>query len=51
MGKDRWGLRLDPRTKLVVLVLVNLALTIAVRPGYAHVLVAAANYQDRKSVV
>lgn len=42
MGKDRWGLRLDPRTKLVVLVLVNLALTIAVRPGYAHVLVAAA---------
>ena len=46
MGKDnsrgRWGLRLDPRTKLVVLVLVNLALTIAIRPGYAHVLVAAA---------
>ena len=42
MGKDRWGLRLDPRTKLVVLVLVNLARTVAVRPGYAHVLVAAA---------
>ena len=45
MGRDRqgrWGLRLDPRTKLVVLVLINLALTVAVRPGYAHVLVAAA---------
>lgn len=46
MGKDnsrgRWGLRLDPRAKLVVLVLVNLALTVAIRPGYAHVLVAAA---------
>ena len=46
MGKNnsqqRWGLRLDPRTKLIVLVLVNIALTIAVHPWYAHVLVAAA---------
>ncbi|WKR20641.1 energy-coupling factor transporter transmembrane component T [Actinomyces israelii] len=45
MGRDnqgRWGLRLDPRTKLIVLVLINLALTIAVHPGYAHILVAAA---------
>ena len=45
MGRDNQGrrsLRLDPRTKLIVLVLINLALTIAVHPGYAHILVAAA---------
>ena len=42
MGKDRWGLRLDPRTKLVVLVLVNLALTIAVRPGSVTSICSAA---------
>jgi len=45
VGRDNQGrrsLRLDPRTKLIVLVLINLALTSAVHPGYAHILVAAA---------
>ena len=45
MGRDNQGrrsLRLDPRTKLIVLVLINLALTIAVHPGYVHILVVAA---------
>lgn len=36
------GVRFDPRTKIAVLLLANLALTIAIRPGYAHVLAAAA---------